>query len=100
MIGIKQLRNNIKTLNEIEEKTKIHKNNKSKPKNKEILFFPLMDIKNKFKISKIFDEKNSAKLLEEKDKYLEEVELDDKLPEGSPTYKITKIDPLNITFGI
>ena len=57
MIGIKQLRNNIKTLNEIEEKTKIHKNNKSKPKNKEFLFFPLMDIKNKFKISKIFDGK-------------------------------------------
>ena len=102
MSEIKHSRNIIKILNEIEEKKNSNKRSKIRPKSHSFLFFPVMDIEKKFKISNVFDEKNSEKFLEEKDKYLEVVELDDTLPEEigeNPIYKMTKIDPLNITFG-
>ena len=102
MSEIKRSRNIIKILKEIEEKPNSHKSNKVKTKSNDFLFFPEMDIENKFKISNKFDKKRSEKFLEEKDKCLEVVELDDKLPEEfgeSRIYKIEKIDPLNITFG-
>ena len=92
-----------KILNEIEEKTNSPKRNKTATTSNEFLFFPLMDIKKKFKISNKFDRKHSEKLLEEKDKYLEVVELDDRLPEDIeeiPTYKLSNSDLLNITFGM
>ena len=103
MSEIKHSRNIIEILNEIEEKENAHKRNKTRTKSQGFLFYPLMDIKKKFKISNKFDEKHSEKFLEEKDKCLEEVELDDKLPEEineSSEYKIMKFDPLNITFGM
>ena len=102
MSEIKRSRNIIEILNEIKEKTNIHTKNKTKSNSQEFLFFPVMDIKNKFKICNNFDKKNSKKFLEEKDKCLERVELDDRLPEEieeNLIYKIAKIDPLNITFG-
>ena len=103
MSEIKRSRNIIEILNEIEEKKNDYKRNKFRPKSQLFLFFPLMDIKNKFKMSNKFDRKHSKKLLEEKDKYLEVVELDDRLPEEigeSPINKFVEIDPLNITFGM
>ena len=103
MSEIKRSRNIIEILNEIEEKKNDYKRNKFRQKSHLFLFFPLMDIKNKFKMSNKFDRKHSKKLLEEKDKYLEVVELDDRLPEEigeSPINKFVKIDPLNITFGM
>ena len=102
MSEIKRSRNIIEILNEIEEKANDDTKNKIKPNSKEFLFFPLMDIKNKFKICNNFDKKNSQKFLEEKDEYLQRVELDDRLPDEikkSLAYKIIKTDPLNITFG-
>ena len=101
MTEIKHSNNIINDLDEIEEKTNNLKGNKSK--SNEYLFFPVMDIQNKFKISNKFDRRHSRKFLEEKDKYLEVVEIDDKLPEEieeNSIYEISKIDPLNITFGI
>ena len=92
--------NVITILRETEEKTNCHKSYKEKAKCHKFLFFPLMDIKKKFKISNKFDKKHSEKLLEEKDKYLEEVELDDRLPEEIEENQSTKIDPFNITFGM
>ena len=103
MTEIKRSRNISKILNGIEEKEIGPKRNKTRTKSHEFLFFPLMDIKNKFRMSNKFDRKHSEKLLEEKDKYLEVVELDDRLPEEideSSDYKISNIDPLNITFGM
>ena len=103
MSEIKRSRHIIKIINEKGKKANSHKMNKTNSKFHEFLFFPLMDITKKFKISNKFDEKHSKHLLEEKDKYLEVVELDDKLPEDIEeiaSYKISKIDPLNITFGI
>ena len=102
MTEIKHSRNIIQILNEIEEKEKIHKRSKTKSIPHEFLFFPLMDIDKKFKISNKFDKKHSEKFLEEKDKYLDVVELDDKLPENeeSLAYKISNIDLLNFSFGI
>ena len=92
--------------NESSEKTNNHKKNKkntSNSKSNEFLFFPLMDIETKFKLSNKFDKKHSEKFLEEKDKCLGSVELDDKLPEEigeGPFYKISTIDLINFTFGI
>ena len=103
MSEIKRSSNISKILNKIEEKTNSYKRNKTATTSNEFLFFPLMDIKNKFKISNKFDKKHSEKLLKDKDKYLKAVELDDKLPEDIeeiPIYKISKTDPLNITFGM
>ena len=102
MTEIKRSRNIIQILGEIEEKEKIHKRSKTKSISHEFLFFPLMDIDKKFKISNKFDKKHSEKFLEEKDKYLDVVELDDKLPENeeSLAYKISNIDLLNFSFGI
>ena len=101
MTEIKSSNNIINVLDEIEEKTNNLKGNKSK--SNEFLFFPVMDIQNKLKINNKFDRRHSRKFLEEKDKYLEVVEIDDKLPEEieeNSIYEISKIDPLNITFGI
>ena len=103
MTEIKRSRNIIKILNEIEEKAINDKKNKPKSKSHEFQFFPVMDIKKKFQICNIFDKKNSKKFLKEKDKCLEVIEIDERLIEKieeSRTYKITKIDPLNITFGM
>ena len=108
MNKIKHFINIIEISNETEEKTNNHKKNKKNKKNKsnpdpnEFLFFPLMDIETKFKLSNKFDKKHSEKFLEEKDKCLGAVELDDKLPEEigeGPFYKISNIDLLNFTFG-
>ena len=102
MTEIKRSRNINKILNEIEEKTNNYKRNKTETKSHEFLFFPLMDINKKFKISHKFDQKHSEKFLDEKDKCLEVVEIDDKLPEEmeeSRIDKLSKNDPLNITFG-
>ena len=101
MTEIKSSNNIINVFDEIEEKANNLRGNKSK--SHEFLFFPVMDIQNKFTISNKFDRRHSRKFLEEKDKYLEVVEIDDKLPEEiekSSIYEISKIDPLNITFGI
>ena len=102
MSEVKHSRNIIKILNPIKEKINKKKRSKTKTKSHEFLFFPVMDIKKKFKISNKFDKKHSEKFLEEKDKYLEVVELDDKLPENeeSLAYKISNIDLLNFSFGI
>ena len=103
MSEINCLSNVTKISYEIEEKADNRKKNKTKTKQNEILFFPVMDIKNKFKISNKFDKKHSEKLLEEKDKYLEVVELDDRLPEEIEEishFNLSNIDPLNITFGM
>ena len=103
MTEIKRSRNIIEIMNGIEEKVSDFKRNKSRTKSQEFLFFPLMNIKNKFKISNKFDEKHSEKLLQEKDKYLEVVELDDRIPEEieeRPFNKISKNDPLKFTFGM
>ena len=103
MTEIKRSRNIVEIMNVVEEKESDCKRNKPRTKSHEFLFFPLMNIKNKFKMSNKFDRKHSKKLLEEKDKYLEVVELDDRLPEEigeSPINKFVKIDPLNITFGM
>ena len=103
MSEIKRSRNIITVLKEIEEKKNTQKRNKVRAKSHDFLFFPIMDIKKKFKLSNKFDEKHSQVFLEEKDKYLEEVELDDRLPEEikeSSIYKTSKIDLLNLTFGM
>ena len=103
MSEINCLSNVTKISYEIEEKADNRKKNKTKTKQNEILFFPVMDIKKKFKISNKFDKKHSEKLLEEKDKYLEVVELDDRLPEEIEEishFNLSNIDPLNITFGM
>ena len=101
MNEIRRSRNIITILNEIDEKTNSLKKIKTAKNSHEFLFFPVMDIKNKFKISNKFDRRHSKKFLQEKDECLEVVELDDKFSEiqESPTYKIPKINPLNITFG-
>ena len=103
MTEIKRSRNIINILNEIEKKEDNHKKNKQKSKSHEFQFLPVMDIKTKFKISNKFDRSHCRNFLEEKDKCLESIIVDDRLPEKigeSPVYKISKIDPLNITFGI
>ena len=103
MSEIKRSSNIKNILNETKEKTTCYKRNKAKTKTHEFLFFPLMDIKKKFKISNKFDKKHSEKLLKEKDKYLKVVELDDRLSdesEGNSENKLSNIDPLNITFGM
>ena len=102
MTEIKHSRNIIKVLNEIEEEAISNKKNKPKSKSHEFQFFPVMDIKTKFQICNKFDKKHSKKFLKEKDKCLEAIEIDEKLIEKieeNRIYKITKIDPLNITFG-
>ena len=103
MTEIKRSTNNIKISNEIEEKEITAKKNKPKSKSHEFQFFPVMDIKKKFRISNKFDKKNSKKFLKEKDKCLKVIEIDDRFPEKmeeNQIYEITKADPLNITFGI
>ena len=108
MSEIKHSRNIITIMNEIKEKNEEKENENSIQKNKErkkshdFLFFPMMDIDKKFKLNNAFDRRHSKEFLEEKDKYLETVELDDRLPEEigeTPLYKTSKIDLLNITFG-
>ena len=103
MTEIKRSRNIVEIMNVVEEKESDCKRNKPRTKSHEFLFFPLMNIKNKFKMSNKFDEKHSEKLLQEKDKYLEVVELDDRIPEEieeRPFNKISKNDPLKFTFGM
>ena len=103
MSEIKHSRNIIEILNEIENDSNKHKRSKTKSKFNGFLFFPLMDIDKKFKISNKFDKKHSKKFLKEKDIFLEVVELDDRLPEEigeSQNYEISNIDLLNFTFGI
>ena len=103
MTEIKHSRNIINILNEIEEKEIEQIKKKPKSKSLEYQILPNMDIKTKFKISNKFDKRHSKKFLEEKDKCLEPVKIDDRLPEEiekTQTYKIAKMDPLNITFGM
>ena len=103
MTEIKRSRNIVKIMSEIKEKKNNLKINKTKSISHEFLFFPLMDIEKKFKISNKFDKKHSEKFLKEKDKFLEIVELDDKLPEEieeSPIYNISTIGLLDFTFGM
>ena len=52
MSEIKCSRNTIKISNEQEEKSNNCKKNKKRFKSHEFLFFPIMDIKKKFKLSK------------------------------------------------
>ena len=102
MTEIKHSRNIINILNEIEEKENNYKKNKPKSKSHEYQF-PVMDIKTKFRINNNFDKKNSKKFLKEKDKSLKPIKIDYRLPEEigeNPIYKISKNDPLNITFGM
>ena len=103
MTEIKPSKNISNILNEIEKKENEHIKIKPKSKSLEYQFLPNMDIKTKFRICNKFDKKNSKKFLKEKDKCLEAVQIDDRLPEEireSSIYKIAKIDPLNITFGM
>ena len=98
MNKIKLYPNTIEVVNETEENA-----NKTKSKSHEFLFYPAMDIQKKFKISNKFDRKHSEKFLQEIDRYLEVVELDDRLPEEfdeSSISKIDKINPLNLTFEV
>ena len=103
MTEIKRSQNIINILNKIGEKEDNHRKNKPKSKTHEFRFLPVMDIKTKFRISNKFDKKNFQKFLKEKDKCLESVKIDDRLQEEigeNQIYKIAKINPFNITFGM
>ena len=77
--------NNLKT----EEKTNDYKKNDEKQKNNDtnlLLFERLLNNKNKFKLDNNFDTVNSQKFLNEKEKYLSEIIIDDV---GELSYKET-----------
>ena len=77
--------NNLKT----EEKIRDDKNNDEKQKNNDtnlLMFERLLNNKNKFKLDNNFDTINSQKFLNEKEKYLSEIVIDDG---GELSYKET-----------